>query len=226
LDGLNESSDYGAPRGLGYVGYTRDRWAIRGGVSAAGTAYSTERTFQFIARLPDTFGGGPIFGGVSRDATSEASGLATDLWADWEIPVQVPGWTLLPAASFRYARYSRDEWSESGADSLSLSATAQANRSAQAGGGVQLVRSSGRFRPMVSTTYRRELTDGRTAMTLRLGDGSNGQFLVDGLFLPKNTFSVQPGLVFRTDQYDMFVAVDFRRAASQTRRALEFGLGF
>jgi uncharacterized protein YhjY with autotransporter beta-barrel domain len=195
-------------------------------VSVAGTAYSTERAFQFVARLPDTFGGGPIFGGVSRNATSDSSGLATDLWADWEVPVRVSGWTLRPAASFRYARYSRDAWSESGADSLSLSAAAQANRSAQAGGGVQLVRSSGRFRPMVSSTYRHELTDGRTAMTLQLVDGSNGQFLVDGLFLPKNTFSIQPGLVFRTDQYEVFVAVDFRHASTQNRRALEFGLGF
>jgi hypothetical protein len=89
-----------------------------------------------------------------------------------------------------------------------------------------VVRSVGRFRPTVSTTYRRELTDGRTVMTLQLLDGSNGQFLADGLFLPKNTFSIQPGLVFRTAEYEVFMAVDFRRASMQNRRAVEFGLGF
>jgi hypothetical protein len=226
LTGLSESSDYSAPRGFGYVGYARDRWAAHGGMSVAFTSYSMERTFQFVARLPDTFGGGPIFGGVSRIATSEASGLATDLWGDWEVPVRVSGWIVRPMASVRYARYSRDAWTEAGADSLSLSATAQSIQSAQAGGGLQVVRATGRFRPTVATAYRRELTDGRTAMMLELLDGTNGRFLADGLFLPKNIFSVQPGLVFRTDQYEMFLSVDFRRASMQNRRALEFGLGF
>ena len=88
------------------------------------------------------------------------------------------------------------------------------------------MRSTGRFRPMLSTTYRRELTDGRTAMTLQLLDGSNGRFLTEGLFLPKNMISIQPGVVFRTDGYEVFVALDYRRASAQNRRSLEFGLGF
>jgi uncharacterized protein YhjY with autotransporter beta-barrel domain len=167
-----------------------------------------------------------MFGGISRNATSEASGLATDLWGDWERPLRVSGWIVRPVASVRYARYSRGAWNESGADSLSLSAGAQTIRSTQAGGGVHVVRAIGRFRPTISTTYRRELTDGRTAMTLQLLDGTNGRFLADGLFLPKNIISIQPGLVFRTDEYEMFLAVDFRRASMQNRRALEFGLGF
>jgi uncharacterized protein YhjY with autotransporter beta-barrel domain len=195
-------------------------------VSVARSAYSTDRTFQFVARLPDTFGGGPIFGGVSRRATSEASGLATDLWGDWELPVRVARWIVRPVATFRSARYSRTAWNETGADSLSLSAPAQALWSAQAGGGVQVVRATGRFRPTVSTTYRRELTDGRTAMTLQLLDGSTGRFVTEGLFLPRNLFSIQPGVVFRTDGYEVFVAVDYRRASMQNRRSLEFGLGF
>jgi uncharacterized protein YhjY with autotransporter beta-barrel domain len=131
-----------------------------------------------------------------------------------------------PVATFRSARYSRAAWSETGADSLSLSSTAQALWSAQVGGGLQVVRSTGRFRPTVSTTYRRELTDGRTAMTLQLLDGSSGRFVTEGLFLPKNMISIQPGLVFRTDEYEVFVNVDFRRASMQNRRSLEFGLGF
>jgi autotransporter-associated beta strand protein len=226
LDGISESSDYAAPRGFGYVGYTRARWAASGGMSLARAAYSTERAFQFIARLPDTFGGGPIFGGVSRNATSEASGLATDLWGDWAVPVGVAGWMVRPVASFRFAHYSRHAWNETGADSLSLSAPAQAIQSVQAGVGLQVVRSAGRFRPIVSTMYRRELTDGRTATTLHLLDDSSGQFLADGLFLAKNTFSIRPGFAFRTDQFEMSVAIDLRRASMQNRRALEFGLGF
>ena len=124
------------------------------------------------------------------------------------------------------ARYSFQAWQESGADSLSLSAPDQAISSVQAGAGVHLMRSVGRFRPTVSTAYRRELTDGRTATTIQLLDGSKGLFLVDGLRLAKNTISIRPGFIFRTVQYDLSLAVDLRRAAQQNRRALEFGFGF
>ena len=136
LDGLNGSSDYIAPRGFGYAGYTRDRWAAHGGVSISRAAYSRDRAFQFVARLPDTFGGGPIFGGVSRNTSSEATGLTTEIWGDWETPVRLARWTLRPAASVRSAHYSLQAWRESGADSLSLSAPAQALGSVQAGAGI------------------------------------------------------------------------------------------
>ena len=52
LDGLSASSDYAAPRGFGYVGYVRDRWAARGGVSVARAGYrgngrsSSSRAFR------------------------------------------------------------------------------------------------------------------------------------------------------------------------------------
>ena len=88
------------------------------------------------------------------------------------------------------------------------------------------MRSVGHFRPTVSTTYRRELTDGRTATTIQLLDGSNGLFLVDGLRLAKDTISIRPGFLFRTDEFDLSLALDLRRAARQNRRALEFGFGF
>ena len=167
-----------------------------------------------------------MFGGVSRNATNEVAGLTTEIWGDWEAPVLLAEWTVRPAASFRYAHYSLPAWRESGADSLSLSAPAQAIGSVQAGAGVHVMRSVGRFRPTVSTTYRRELTDGRTATTIQLLDGSNGLFLVDGLRLAKDTITIRPGMTFRTDQFDLSLALDLRRASLQTRRAIEFGFGF
>jgi autotransporter-associated beta strand protein len=118
LDGLSESGDYSAPRGFAYAAYARARWTARGGVSLARGTYSTERSFHFIARLPETFGGGPMFGGVSRTATREATGLATEIWGDWETPVRLGAWTVRPGVSFRSARYSLEAWSEQGADSL------------------------------------------------------------------------------------------------------------
>jgi uncharacterized protein YhjY with autotransporter beta-barrel domain len=179
-----------------------------------------------VARLPDTFGGGPIFGGVSRNATSEATGLTTEIWGDWETPLRFSGWTARPAASVRYAHYSLQAWQESGADSLSLSAPAQALDSVQAGAGIYITRSTGRFRPTVRTTYRRELTDGRVATTLQLLADPNGLFLVEGPHLAKDIISIRPGMTFRTNEFDLFFAVDLRRASQQNRQSLEFGLGF
>ena len=133
-----------------------------------------------------------MFGGVSRQRDS----------------ARPPGWPLksgvigtrrstsrvddAPRGFLPLARYSLQAWSENGADSLSLSAPAQAIRSAQAGAGVYLMRSVGRVRPTVSTTYRRELTDGRTATTIQLLDGAGGLFLVDGLRLAKDTINSSP----------------------------------
>ena len=40
---------------------------------------------QFTARLPQTFGAQPVFGGVSRDARSTPTELATDIWSEWSL---------------------------------------------------------------------------------------------------------------------------------------------
>src|SRR5205814_426489 len=138
LDGLSESSDYTAPRAFGYMGYLASRWTARLGASVAHNGYVTRRAFGFTAVLPEAFGGGPIFGGMNREATSRPTGLATDLWADWEAPIRLDAWEMRPSVSLRYARYVRSAWSESGAGSLSLSAREEMVPSAQAEAGLRV----------------------------------------------------------------------------------------
>ena len=79
------------------------------------------------------------------------------------------------------ARYARDAWTETGAAALSLSADDQTVSSVQADAGVRFTRTANRMRPFAAALYRRELTDGRTPAVLGLGQGDQGQFVVDGL---------------------------------------------
>jgi uncharacterized protein with beta-barrel porin domain len=226
LDGLNESSDYNAPRAFGYVGYTRDRWIASFGASLARSAYETRRAFAFAAQLPQAFGSARIFGGVDRAALSTQAGLTPELWGDWILPLHLGSWAVRPGTIVRYARYGRDAWVEREALSLSLTGPDQTIASVQGEIGLGATRMTGRLRPYATTTYRRELGSGRTVTTLRLGDGSDGVFQIAGPALARNTFQARTGLLFRTDRYDRSLAFAFRRGSGETRRGVDLGFGF
>jgi uncharacterized protein with beta-barrel porin domain len=226
LDGLAESSDYTAPRAFGYVGYAPSRWVAHVGASLARSSYAVDRTFAFTARLPEVFGGAPIFSGVDREAISTPAGLATDVWGDWALPFRLRAWAVRPSAGLRYARYARRAWTESGADMLSLSAPAQAIASAQADVGVRVARARGRFRPSASAAYRRELTEGRTSTLLQLSDRADGVFVVDGLLLARDTLTARTGFMLQVDYFDLALAYEARHAPHQTRHGIQFSVGF
>jgi outer membrane autotransporter protein len=195
------------------------------GGSLAHNAYDVRRTFAFTALLPEAFGGGPLFGGVNREATSTPDGTATDLWGDWAFPVRLGAWSIRPSAGLRYARYATRAWTETGADALSLSAPDQAIHSAQGDLGLRAGRSTGRFRPNASATYRRELTNGTTPTTLLLSDRA-GLFLINGLPLTREALTTRAGLTFQTEHTDLSFEYELRRAPNQTRQAIQFGMGF
>jgi autotransporter-associated beta strand protein len=226
LERLQESSAYTAPRVFGSVGYENDRWTLHAGASLARTSYDTRRSFLFTARLPEAFGSTAIFGGVNRVSTSKPTGIATDVWGDWAVPLQLGTWSVRPTAALRYARYARGPWTEHGADALSLSAPDQFVASAQSDAGIHLARVTGLVRPTASATYRRELTSGRTTSSLQLGNLADGGFQVDGVPFAQDTFMVRTGLTFQTDNLDMSVGFDFKRSSGQTRQGLQIGLGF
>jgi uncharacterized protein YhjY with autotransporter beta-barrel domain len=226
LHGLAESSDHTAPRAFGYVGYARSRWNAHVGASLARNAFAIRRTFLFTARLPEALGGRPVFGGVDREATSRSAGVTTEVWGDWAFPVRLGAWAFRPTTGLRYARYARRGWTETGADALSLSAPDQALASAQADVGLHVSRAAGPFRPNASAAYRRELTEGRTATTLRLSDRADGVFVVNGLLFPRNALTARTGFTFQTGRFDVSLAYEARHAPSQTRQAIQFGVGF
>ena len=224
LDGLAESSDFTAPRALGYIGYANNRWTAHVGTSIAHTAYKTRRTFSFAARTP--LGDDLLFGGVDRQATSAPSGLAAEFWGEERIDVRIGSWYVYPSAGLRYARYDRRAWTEDGADALSLAAPDQAFSLKQADVGLWLGRARGRFRPEASTTYRRGLGDRRTTASLELSGLGNGLFVVDGLPLAQDTFVGRAGLTLQTQSVRVSLAYELQRAQSQLRQAIQFSLGF
>ena len=223
LGGLDDSTKFTAPRGLAYLGYSRSWWALNGGVTVARTAYETTRSLQFTALAP---AGGPLLDGVDRTATSRPEGLASEVWSEVRVDSGVGSWRIQPTAGLRRARYGVNDWNETGADSLSLSAPAHAIESLQADLGVRMSKALGRFRPYVGVTARRELTGGETAVALNLSRDPNGVFEVDGLRLPQHSTIGQAGLVYQAGRIGLSVMYEARRARQQTRHTIQLAIGF
>jgi fibronectin-binding autotransporter adhesin len=223
---LGAESDLLAPRGFGYVGYTARGWTINVGAAVAYHGYDTERPLVFTARLPARFGGGPVFGGIDRRATSQPSGVSVEGWSEVRGFLPIASWGLRPSAGIRTARYGRDAWQEGGADALSLSAPEQSVYSTQADAGVKLARMFGRFRPELSINYRRELRTGGTTQILYLVDSTAGLFRSEGLPLADETVMGRLGSSLAWRRIQMSFAYEVRRGAGQTRQTGQLGIGF
>jgi hypothetical protein len=89
-----------------------------------------------------------------------------------------------------------------------------------------VTRVGGRFRPFASTSYRRELTDRRTAATLQLGDQHAGLFEIDGLLLARDSVTGRAGMTFETRRLDLSLVYEGRRAPGQTRHTFQLAFGF
>jgi hypothetical protein len=96
----------------------------------------------------------------------------------------------------------------------------------QADAGIRLGRTIGRFRPEVSTTYRRGLGDRQTNARLDLSGLSDGAFVVNGSFLARDTLVGRTGLTLRTQSVGVFLAYEVQRAQRQIRQAIQLSLGF
>jgi uncharacterized protein with beta-barrel porin domain len=163
---------------------------------------------------------------VDRQATSTPSGLATDIWGEERFNAMFGSWSLAPSIGLRYARYGRQAWAENGADALSLTAPDQRLSSKQGDVGLSFNRTTGRFRPLASGTYRRELSNHATAAPLVLSGLADGAFVVDGLPLARDTVVGRAGLALRAGSIDVSLIYEWRRAQAQARQAIQFTLGF
>jgi uncharacterized protein with beta-barrel porin domain len=223
LSGLRDSTTFAAPRAVAYLGYARSWWTMNGGANVARASYNTARSLQFMALAP---GGGRLFKGVDRTVTSRQSGLSSEFWGEFRADTHAGSWQIQPAVGLRHARYAKAEWAEAGAESLSLSAPAQAIDSLQADVGVRFSRALGRFRPYAGASARRELTDGGTAVTLSLAPGADGLFAVSGLKLPEGLASAQAGVMYQADKFSVSVMYEARHARQQTRHTIQLAIGF
>lgn len=223
LNGLDERSDFMAPRAVGYVGYAQSRWRLQSGISVAKAMYDVKRQFQFAAIGPS---GRPLFGIVDRGATGSPSGLATDVWVEGRFNVPLGSWDLQPGAGMRSGWFQRDAWSETGADSLSLTGPSQTARAMQGDVGLRLARAAGGFRPFAEGMYRRELLTDVLSATLALSAQPGGLFEVDGVALAPDSVVGRGGVMFLTDRAVFSVLYDVRHSESHTRQSLQFGVGF
>ena len=226
VDFLGDSADYSTPRGFGYVGVSGPRWIVYGGASVARNAYDLRRSLAFAAMFPDSLGGGPIFGGIDRQATMRLTGLATEVLADAALVSHLGQFELRPSAGLRVARYGRNAAAESGADALSLTSPEQSIVSRQATFGITASRPLGRFGVSASGGYQRELTDGRITTTLQVSDSAAGDFTVDGPSLARNAVTADAGVTMRLKGVQLWLGYDAKHARGETRQGIQLGLRF
>jgi fibronectin-binding autotransporter adhesin len=223
LDGLNEWSTLQAPRALGYVGYSKPQWALVGGGSFAYTYYDMERSFAFSALGPT---GQPLVTPINRTATSSPSGPATELWFEPRYNFLLGEWDLQPTGSLRAAWYHQNAWTESGADSLSLTGPETTVNSTQAGVGIRFSRVIGGVRPFVSGFYRHELTDGFNSTMAQIGPDPRGLYRVDGIALARNVTIGQGGLTFIHNSFGLSLIYQINVSSPQIWQSLQLGIGF
>jgi uncharacterized protein with beta-barrel porin domain len=194
LGGGLGSSDYHAPRAFGYGGWRPKNFGIRFGGSASKSSYTTQRQIQFAATLPQDLGGEALTGGIDRQAQSTQQGTSSDQWSELHDSRKVGTYTFEGLVGIRHARFSRQGWTETGADSLSLEGQADQSLTLnETDIKISGHRRSGTFRPFFETFYRHELSNAQTITELSFAAAANSNFQIAGLPVPGNTYSGKIG---------------------------------
>jgi len=194
LGGGLGSSDYHAPRAFGYGGWRPKNFGIRFGGSASKSSYKTQRQIQFAATLPQDLGGEALTGGIDRQAQSTQQGTSSDQWSELHDSRKVGTYTFEGLVGIRHARFSRQGWTETGADSLSLEGQADQSLTLnETDVKISGYRRSGTFRPFFETFYRHELSNAQTITELSFAAAANSNFQITGLPVPGNTYSGKIG---------------------------------
>lgn len=223
LDAIEASSRMTAPRVFGYAGFSAGPYSLNFGGSGAWTSYDTTRHLAFAAGLLSE----PIPGGLDRVAESSQDGIASDAWTELADNFKIRTWTYDAKVGWRHARYGGDALKETGAQSLSLEAAAQAERSTQADIRFNAFRHADGIRPHLSVSYRRELGDADTTTEVQFADKPESGFAVEGLGFGKNTTTALGGVTVHTGSgIEYTLDYEARHAAGQTAQSLHFRLRF
>jgi hypothetical protein len=204
-----------------YVAHSSGRWGVDAGFGVARSTHEIQRRVAFVAFAPT---GRPLFGGVESVATSRQSGVTVDAWGQSRFGGVVGKWGVVGTAGLRSARLRMNAWQEEGADGLSLSAERQLRRSTQADTQVQFVRRVRGTTPWFSGSYRRELTSPGMS-TLRVGESSEGTFVISGQPLPRATASGMAGVTFSAARAQMSLSYQVRHADRHMQHLLQLTLG-
>jgi hypothetical protein len=226
LDGLGASSEFKAPRAVGYGGFKSPMFGARFGGSLARSRAQTNRRIQFAALLPPELGGQLLSGGIDRFANAEETAMLSDEWGEYSDELDVSSYSIDWRVGMRRAQFSRRGLIEAGAGALSLVVPDQTLTLRQADVRIHLFRRSGTYRPFFETTYKRETTDGSLATGVQFADAPESEFEVQGLPVPENTFSARGGLTLITWLGAMTMEYQFRHSTSQTQHSADFRVRF
>ena len=226
LDAPSASSDFQAPRAFGFVGFKPAAFGLRAGGSFARSKSRTKRTLAFLATLPLELGGAPFSGGIHRQAETEENSLLSDQWGEYADSISIKSYRLDYLFGLRQARFGREGFSESGADSLSLAAPDQVMTLRQADLKFHLWRRSGDIRPFFETLYRRETTDGPILTGLRFSDLDDSGFESEGLPLEGNSYYGRGGATIYTWLGAWTFEYQYRHATGQTTHTADLRVRF
>jgi fibronectin-binding autotransporter adhesin len=228
LSEVSGSGKLTSPSAFGYTGIGFGPFNLHVGGSACRSKTTTNRDIQFQALVPDANGNMvPMSDGVDRSATSDQSTTCRNAWTEWQDTTKFGLWTLESKIGFRAARYSRKPFSESGADSISLSAAADEMKVRETNLDVHLFKKTGTWRPDVRAIYRRELSEPSTSAEVNFEGDAASRFEVQGLPLAVNSFQSTFGLAMKSAAGLLYVLeYKMRLAPGESHHGLSFRLRF
>jgi len=220
------SGDYSAPRAFGYAGYKPKNFGARFGGSAAKSKYETNRRIQFQAFLPPELGSLPLDQGVDRTAEAQQDGNTSDEWGEIHDSRKMKTYTLEGLVGVRHARISRASFAESGAISISLDGADEILNLTQTDVKAHLWRREGTFRPFADFSYRRELAEDGTQAAMRFDGLPTSDFIVEGINIPANSYSVRGGMTFALGFGQATATYEYKQAQGQRRQTVGFRMRF
>jgi autotransporter-associated beta strand protein len=223
-----DAIDGRAYRGAAYGEYRRGALVFDGIVSGAMHKVRGTRGIDFAARLSPQFGGGLIFGGVSRTAAFAYDATELAAVADAGYALELGGFRVAPSVGAQLTRISREAFGETGAESLDLRADADSVTSVAGRARLAIERRfDGAARrwvaPRASVRYTRELRDRDVPFSASL---AGARFTAKGLALPDSLLAARAGVAAGFGAISFSLDYQGSVAAGHRHHLLSAGFGF
>ena len=144
--------------------------------------------------------------------------MTRDAWSEIQDTTKFRSWTLDSKLGVRAAHYSRNAFSETGANAVSLDGSSDALETRESDININLFRRSGAWRPRVLLDFRRQIGEQAPTADVQFAGRADSQFVVNGLPVPRNAFQGLFGLTMRT-QSGLEMTVEYRNRAGAGRSA-------
>jgi fibronectin-binding autotransporter adhesin len=218
LDGLSAASDITAPRAFGVVGFKPKGFGIRGGGSFSRSKAKSTRRILIVALLPPELGGGPLTGGIDREAKSEEVTVQSDQWSEYADHLDFGTYRFDYMFGVRRARFARDNFVETGAGALSLEYDGGTLNLTDTDVKVHWWRRKGGVRPYVETFFRHS-SGFDYKLPVEFADEENSDFEAAGLPMGQTAFAARAGVTFVRQIGSFTFEYRIRKATGQTAQS-------